>query len=198
MLQQRSLQRLTPASVEWCRNVAEILHPQRSISVKNHRIDNLKVRFSSLRILVFRSFIEKFLEVAVPIPWAWKNFFKTAARPFVPEISIFECKRILFHSITDIDATTGPTLKKVQKSDFFLCFGKSTVSLLILGEMLRFEENSSAKCTSNNPINFQIDRSNGSCGPIDQNLEKIQGTSFSYLSQRNLLKNEKIQFLSTV
>ncbi|KAK0170614.1 hypothetical protein PV328_008447 [Microctonus aethiopoides] len=213
MLQQRSLQRLTPASVEWCRNVAEILHPQRSISVKNHRIDNLKVRFSSLRILVFRSFIEKFLEsmgmekffqgtlihgsdslfILFQFP-----FLKTAARPFVPEISIFECKRILFHSITDIDATTGPTLKKVQKSDFFLCFGKSTVSLLILGEMLRFEENSSAKCTSNNPINFQIDRSNGSCGPIDQNLEKIQGTSFSYLSQRNLLKNEKIQFLSTV
>ncbi|KAK0074897.1 hypothetical protein PV325_007660 [Microctonus aethiopoides] len=192
MLQQRSLQRLTPASVEWCRNVAEILHPQRSISVKNHRIDNLKVRFSSLRILVFRSFIEKFLEVAVPIPWAWKNFFKTAARPFVPEISIFECKRILFHSITDIDATTGPTVNR-------RAFPKSRGNFL-QGSVtfFRFEENSSAKCTSNNPINFQIDRSNGSCGPIDQNLEKIQGTSFSYLSQRNLLKNEKIQFLSTV
>ncbi|KAK0075824.1 hypothetical protein PV325_006255 [Microctonus aethiopoides] len=35
-------------------------------------------------------------------------------------------------------------------------------------------------------------------GPIDQNLEKIKGTRFSYLSQRNLLKNEKIQFFSTV
>ncbi|KAK0077537.1 hypothetical protein PV326_009993 [Microctonus aethiopoides] len=34
---------------------------------------------------------------------------RTTARPFVLEISSFECKRILFHSITDIDASTGRT-----------------------------------------------------------------------------------------
>ncbi|KAK0165638.1 hypothetical protein PV328_004140 [Microctonus aethiopoides] len=34
---------------------------------------------------------------------------ETTARPFVPEISSFECKRILFPSITDIDASTGRT-----------------------------------------------------------------------------------------
>ncbi|KAK0074096.1 hypothetical protein PV325_008787 [Microctonus aethiopoides] len=37
------------------------------------------------------------------------TFLQTTARPFVLEISSFECKRILFHSITDIDASTGRT-----------------------------------------------------------------------------------------
>ncbi|KAK0074206.1 hypothetical protein PV325_008638 [Microctonus aethiopoides] len=32
---------------------------------------------------------------------------KTTIQPFVSEISSFECKMILFHSITDIDANTG-------------------------------------------------------------------------------------------
>ncbi|KAK0169790.1 hypothetical protein PV328_010431 [Microctonus aethiopoides] len=113
----------------------------------------------------------------------------TTARPFVLEISSFECKRILFHSITDIDATTGCTVNPrvvLKSGENFLpgslmFFRKSTVSLLILGEMLRFEENSSAKCTPNNPANFQIDRSNGSCEPIDKNLETVKGTRFSYL-----------------
>ncbi|KAK0072285.1 hypothetical protein PV325_011591, partial [Microctonus aethiopoides] len=36
-------------------------------------------------------------------------FLKTTIRPFVSEISSCECKRILFHSIPDIDATTGRT-----------------------------------------------------------------------------------------
>ncbi|KAK0072574.1 hypothetical protein PV326_014328, partial [Microctonus aethiopoides] len=106
-------------------------------------------------------------------------------RSFLSEISSFKCKRILLQSITDIDAITGRTanqraLKKVQKSDFFLCLSKSTVSLLILGGMLRFKENSSAQCTPNNPVRFQIDQLDGFSGPIDKNLEKIQGTSFSY------------------
>ncbi|KAK0072219.1 hypothetical protein PV326_000296, partial [Microctonus aethiopoides] len=34
---------------------------------------------------------------------------KITVRPFVSEISSLECKRILFHLITDIDATTGLT-----------------------------------------------------------------------------------------
>ncbi|KAK0072264.1 hypothetical protein PV325_011629, partial [Microctonus aethiopoides] len=117
------------------------------------------------------------------------DFLKTTARPFVSEISSFECKRILFHLITDIDATTSRTAnpRAVAKSrgnfvqGSVMLFRKSTVSLLILREMLRFEKNSSAKCTPNNPVNFQIDRSNGSCRPIDQNLEKVEGTRFSYL-----------------
>ncbi|KAK0086322.1 hypothetical protein PV326_005592 [Microctonus aethiopoides] len=50
-----------------------------------------------LKILVFKSFDEKFLEAA------------TTIRPFVSEIWSFECKRILFHSITDIDATPDRT-----------------------------------------------------------------------------------------
>ncbi|KAK0176916.1 hypothetical protein PV328_001014 [Microctonus aethiopoides] len=45
--------------------------------------------------------------------------------------------------------------------------------------MLRFKENSSAQCTPNNPVRFQIDQLDGFSGPIDKNLEKIQGTSFS-------------------
>ncbi|KAK0075158.1 hypothetical protein PV325_007285 [Microctonus aethiopoides] len=64
-------------------------------------------------------------------------------------------------------------LKKVQKRGFFLCFGKSTVSLLILGGMLRFRENSSVQYIPKDPVNFQIDRLDGFSGPIDQNLEKI-------------------------
>ncbi|KAK0072741.1 hypothetical protein PV325_010896 [Microctonus aethiopoides] len=94
------------------------------ISVKNGRIDNLKKRFSSFKILVFRSFIENFLESmgikkfyrATPIHGSDSlfiqvqfPFLKTTVRPFVPEISSFECKRILFRSIIDIDATTGRT-----------------------------------------------------------------------------------------
>ncbi|KAK0075879.1 hypothetical protein PV326_011217, partial [Microctonus aethiopoides] len=128
------------------------------------------------------------------------HFLKITVRPFVSEILSFECKRTLFQSITDIDATTGHTanqravlksgqnlqqdaLKKVQKSDFFLCLGKSTVSLLILGGMLRFKENSSAECTPNNPAKLQIDRFGGFSGPIVQNLEKIKGTIFrAYLN----------------
>ncbi|KAK0079443.1 hypothetical protein PV326_008724 [Microctonus aethiopoides] len=107
-----------------------------------------------------------------------KIFRAMPVRPFVSEISSFECKRIVFHSITDIDATTGRTanqkaLKKVQKRGFFLCFGKSTVSLLILGGMLRFRENSSVQYIPKDPVNFQIDRLDGFSGPIDQNLEKI-------------------------
>ncbi|KAK0077500.1 hypothetical protein PV325_003893, partial [Microctonus aethiopoides] len=105
------------------------------------------------------------------------RFLNITVRPFVSEILSFKCKRILFHSITDIDATTGRTanqraLKKVQKSDFFLCFGKSTVSLLILEGMLRFKDYSSTQCTPNNPVKFQIDQFDGFSGPIDQNLEK--------------------------
>ncbi|KAK0076946.1 hypothetical protein PV325_004641 [Microctonus aethiopoides] len=125
-----------------------------------------------------------------------------AIRAFVSEISSFECKRIVLHSITDIDTTSGRTanqrLKKVQKSDFCLCFGKATASLLIIGGMLRFKLNFSAQCIANDLAKFQTDQLDGSTGPIDQNLENIQGTSFSYLSQRNFLKNEKIQFSSTV
>ncbi|KAK0072401.1 hypothetical protein PV326_000115, partial [Microctonus aethiopoides] len=129
-------------------------------------------------------------------------FLEMAIRAFVSEISSFECKRIVLHSITDIDTTSGRTanqrLKKVQKSDFCLCFGKATASLLIIGGMLRFKLNFSAQCIANDLAKFQTDQLDGSTGPIDQNLENIQGTSFSYLSQRNFLKNEKIQFSSTV
>ncbi|KAK0077645.1 hypothetical protein PV325_003632 [Microctonus aethiopoides] len=94
---------------------------------------------------------------------------RITVRPFVSEISSLKCKRILFHSITDIDATTGRTANQR--------------AVLKSGE---------------NFLQDSIDRLDGFFGPIDQNLEKIQGTSFSYLSQRNLLENEKIHFSSTV
>ncbi|KAK0176606.1 hypothetical protein PV328_000725 [Microctonus aethiopoides] len=87
----------------------------------------------------------------------------TTVRPIVSEISSFECKRILFHSISDIDATTGHTANQR--------------AVLKSGE---------------NFLQDSIDRLDGFSGPIDQNLQKIKGTRFSYLTLTyNLFKNEK-------
>ncbi|KAK0073889.1 hypothetical protein PV326_012956, partial [Microctonus aethiopoides] len=92
-----------------------------------------------------------------------------AVRHFVSEISSFECRRIRFHSITAIEATTSCTANQT--------------AVLKSGE---------------NCLQDSIDRMDGFSGPIDQNLEKIQRTSFSHLSRRNLLKNKKMHYFSTV
>ncbi|KAK0073727.1 hypothetical protein PV326_013120, partial [Microctonus aethiopoides] len=64
-------------------------------------------------------------------------------------------------------------------------------------DIIRHQENS-GKPDEDKKEKIKIDRLDGFSEPIDQNLEKIRGTRFSYLSQRNLLKNEKINYFSTV
>ncbi|KAK0073151.1 hypothetical protein PV325_010196, partial [Microctonus aethiopoides] len=120
-------------------------------------------------------------------------------RPFVSEILSFKCKTTLLHSITDINATTGRTANQravLKSEENFL----NEVIMMFWKKIFFHPKRSVEKtqCTLNNPAKLQIDRFDVFSGPIDQNLEKIQGTSFSYLSQRNLLKNEKINFFSTV
>ncbi|KAK0082408.1 hypothetical protein PV326_007202, partial [Microctonus aethiopoides] len=97
-------------------------------------------------------------------------FLKTTARPFVPDIPGFDCKRILFHSITDIEATTGRTAnpRAVPKS------GGNFLRGAVM--FFQFKENFTAQCIPNDPVNSQIEQLDDFSGPIDQNLEKIKGT----------------------
>ncbi|KAK0165505.1 hypothetical protein PV328_004012 [Microctonus aethiopoides] len=115
-----------------------------------------------------------------------KKDFEITVRPFVSEISSFKCKRILFHSITDIDATTGRTANQNAVLISGGNFLQDSVMLFWKKKVFhpkRSVEKNAKKVTFSIVL---IDLLDGISGPIDQNLEKIQGTNFSYLSQRNL------------